>query len=121
VTKARLGFAAVGGVAGLAFLIVAASPRRLSAAEPAVSVVISKDGIKPDRIPARKGETLRLSVTTADEEHCFAIDELRVEKRVLPKKATSVELTPDRAGTFKVYCCLEPAATAPHAQLVVVE
>lgn len=118
-TKARFGFATCVGAAALAFVFGAVVPAR--AAEAAVPVVIAKDGFKPDRIQARKGETLRLSVTTADEEHCFAIDELRVEKRVLPKKAVSIELTPDRAGTFKIYCCLEPPATTPRAQLVVVE
>lgn len=115
-SKARFRFALVGGVS-LAFAFSLGA----TATETPLPVVISRSGFRPERIQARKGETLRLAVTTADEEHCFAIDEFRVEKRVLPKRTVTVELTPDHAGRFDIYCCLEPAATTPRGQLVVVE
>jgi heme/copper-type cytochrome/quinol oxidase subunit 2 len=86
-----------------------------------VELVASHGGFKPPRLKLRKGETARLWLKTADEEHCFAIDAWRVEKRIVPGKTTSVELTPDRAGEFPFYCCLEPDNKALQGKLLVVE
>lgn len=93
------------------------------AAEEAITVVVSEAGFRPTTVRARRGETLRLKLTTAAGEHCFAVDVFRVEKRVTPDKPTLVELTPDRAGTFEFYCCLEPEdrARATAGRLVVGE
>ena len=88
-----------------------------------VAVAVSRDGFQPRDIPARKGETLRLVIKTTDGEHCFAVDDLRVEKRVMPGRATTVDVTPDRAGTFPFYCCLETGAAADkqRGRLIVTE
>jgi heme/copper-type cytochrome/quinol oxidase subunit 2 len=72
------------------------------------SLVISRRAFQPETIEARRGQTLRLRVVAADGEHCLAVDELRIEKRVLPGKPVWIELTPDRVGTFALYCCLDP-------------
>jgi heme/copper-type cytochrome/quinol oxidase subunit 2 len=84
-------------------------------------ITISKGGIRPPRIDARRGEPLRLSITSADGEHCFALDAFRVEKRILPGKVTVVDLAPDKAGTFAYYDCLVPEGERPSGQLVVAE
>ena len=68
---------------------------------------MSKRGFEPARITLRRGETTRLVLSSADVEHCFAIDALRVEKRVVPGRPTRMDLTPERAGVFPFYCCLE--------------
>lgn len=86
-----------------------------------VEVVASRAGVKPKVLNLRKGETTRLVLKTADGEHCFAIDALRVEKRVVAGKSTILELTPDRAGTFPFYCCLEPDVEALRGKVVVSE
>jgi cytochrome c oxidase subunit 2 len=88
-----------------------------------VEVVASRAGFKPRVLNTRKGEPLRLVVRTADDEHCFALDAFRIEKRLRPGKPVSVELTPDRAGTFPFHCCLETgsAAETEKGQLVVTE
>ena len=62
---------------------------------------------------------MRLRVTATDGEHCLAVDELRIEKRLLPGKPLLLELTPDRAGTFDVYCCLDP--TDARGRLIVAD
>lgn len=72
-----------------------------------VELRASRGGFQPSALSLRRGETARLVLTTADGEHCFAVDELRVEKRIVPGRATTFDLTPDRAGTFAFYCCLE--------------
>ncbi len=69
----------------------------------------------------RKGETMKVQLMSADREHCFAVDALRIEKRVLPGKRTPVEIVADKAGTFAFHCCLEPANEALRGRLVVSE
>jgi heme/copper-type cytochrome/quinol oxidase subunit 2 len=97
--------------------LVAAGAR----AQDAIEVSVSKAGFKPETIRLRRGEAARLSLRTTDEEHCFAVDALRVEKRVQPGRVTHLELTPDKAGSFPVYCCLEPDNAALRGRLVVAE
>ena len=95
-----------------AALLLAGGAGAAPAPDRAVAVVISRDGFEPREISVRKGETVRLSVRSGDGEHCFALDELRVEKRVLPGKTITVDVTPDRSGSFPFYCCLETGAAA---------
>lgn len=87
----------------------------------AIDVTLSRAGVNPDTLRLRKGETVRLTLKTADEEHCFAVDALRVEKRVQPGRVTILDLTPDKAGSFPVYCCLEPENAALRGRLIVAE
>jgi len=77
------------------------------AADDRIPVVASKGGFRPSVLNLHKGETIRLVLTTSDVEHCFAVDELRVEKRIVPGRATELDLTPDRPGNYRFYCCLE--------------
>ncbi len=77
-------------------------------AQPPREVVASKGGWRPPVINLKKGEPARLLLKTEDEEHCFAVDELRIEKRIVPGRATPLEFTPDRAGNFAFYDCLSP-------------
>jgi heme/copper-type cytochrome/quinol oxidase subunit 2 len=103
--------------------LIAAALLALGAAAPQddVEIVASKGGFRPRQLKLRKGETAKLALKTADEEHCFALDAWRVEKRIAPGKTTTVELTPDRVGEFPFYCCLEPENKALQGKLVVVE
>ena len=89
--------------------------------EEATEIVASRRGFKPDVVNLRRGDTVRVALSTSDVEHCFAVDALRIEKRIVPGRKTFVELTPDRAGTFPFYCCLEPGSEALRGRLVVSE
>jgi plastocyanin len=86
-----------------------------------LEVTVSERGFRPAQISLRKGETLKVQLSTADREHCFAVDALRIEKRVLPGKRTPVEIVADRAGTFAFHCCLEPENAALRGRVVVSE
>jgi heme/copper-type cytochrome/quinol oxidase subunit 2 len=77
--------------------------------------------VRPAVINLHKGEPARLILKSGDAEHCFAVDELRIEKRVRPGKTTTLDLTPDKAGTFPFYCCLEPDSASERGKLVVAE
>jgi len=112
------------GLAGLALLSAAAATAAGAApAGPTVEVKVSRRGFEPSRIVLRRGETARLVLASETGEHCFAIDALRVEKRVASGRPTRLELTPERAGSFPFYCCLEveKQAERERGDLVVTE
>ena len=92
---------AAGALASAAALSLAAP------AGPSVDVKVSRRGFVPPRIVLRRGEATRLSLSSEDGEHCFAVDGLRIEKRIEPGRVTRFELSAERAGTFPFYCCLE--------------
>lgn len=95
----------------------------VSARAETVDLSVSSNGFQPKVVNVRKGESLRLQLSSAGGEHCFALDAWRIEKRIRPGQPTAVELVPDRAGTFPFYCCLESGAAAEreHGRLVVTE
>jgi heme/copper-type cytochrome/quinol oxidase subunit 2 len=88
-----------------------------------IEVVASRQGFRPRVINVRKGQPVRLLLSTADGEHCFALDALRIEKRIVPGKATVLDLTPERSGTFPFYCCVETGAAADseNGRLVIID
>ena len=90
-------------------------------AQDRLAVQASRSGFKPKVITLRKGEVVHVVLTTADVEHCFAVDGLRIEKRIVPGKATELDLAADRAGTLPFYCCLEPDEAAQRGRIVVTE
>jgi cytochrome c oxidase subunit II len=102
----------------LALLALLAFP---TLAQESLDVTASKQGYRPATLRLRKGETVRLRLKTSDEEHCFAIDALRLEKRIQPGRVTAFELTPDKAGDYPIYCCLEPDNDAMRGRLIVAE
>lgn len=107
------------GLPALALAVLATA----ASAGPDVAVAVSKRGFEPSRITLRRGEATRLVLTSVDGEHCFAIDALRVEKRVVPGRPTRIDLVPDKAGVFPYYCCLESgeAARIERGELTVTE
>ena len=105
------------GLAGALLVSLAAPPA--GAAE--LEVTVSNRGFRPAQIALRKGETLKVLLSSADREHCFALDAFRIEKRVLPGRRTAIEILADRPGTFPFHCCLEPDNEALRGRLVVSE
>jgi cytochrome c oxidase subunit 2 len=90
-------------------------------ADEPIEVVATRSGFRPKVVNANRGEPLRLVLSTADEEHCFALDAFRIEKRLVPGKPVTIELTPHRVGTFPYHCCLEPDDDDMKGNLVVKE
>lgn len=109
-----------GRAAVLVLLAACASAARLPAQEE-IEVVVSRGGFRPAVLKLNRGETVRLLLRSADAEHCFAVDALRVEKRIEPGRTTLLELTPERAGEHPFYCCLEPDDTRQRGKLIVAE
>jgi heme/copper-type cytochrome/quinol oxidase subunit 2 len=90
---------------------------------PEVEIRASREGFDPAVVSLRQGETVHIVLSSADGEHCFAVDALRVEKRIRPDRTTTFDLTPDRAGRFPFYCCVETGrqAEVERGELVVSE
>jgi len=109
----------------LARLLIAAAILALQAAAAAgqepIRLQASRGGFKPKVITIRKGEVAHIVLTTADVEHCFAVDPLRIEKRIVPGKSTELDLVSDHAGTLPFYCCLEAEDEAQKGRIVVTE
>lgn len=105
-------------LAAVALSSTLATPSR-AAVEEQIEVTASRAGFRPAVLKVRKGETVRLALRSADDEHCFAIDALRIEKRIQPGRTTSVDVTPDKAGSLTFYCCLEPSDQRQRGQVVV--
>jgi cytochrome c oxidase subunit 2 len=80
-----------------------------------VSIRASRGGFAPSTLTLRRGETVHVVLSTADVEHCFAVDDLRIEKRIQPGRETRFDLTPERSGTFAFHCCLD-AGGEGHAE-----
>ena len=69
-----------------------------------IEITCQKSVYKPDVIRVKKGEPLRLVITTNDVLHGFAIDEFNIAKEVAPGRPLTLDLTPDRTGEFIFYC-----------------
>lgn len=91
--------------------LAAASLSPARAADAARGLTVAAAGFDPSALAVRRGELLQLDVRSTDgADHCFAIDELRVERRVVAGRATRVDLVPERVGRFPYYCCLHGTA-----------
>lgn len=107
---------------GLTLALAAALAAGRASLDDEAAVSLSAAGFKPARLRVGRGETLRVKVSSGDGvEHCFAVDALRVEKRVRPGQPVVADLNPERVGTFAITCCLHPDNAAERGQLVVGE
>lgn len=59
---------------------------------------------EPKQITVQKGKPVRLLITSTDVEHGFAIEELRINKKLKANAVTVVEFTPTRVGRFPFEC-----------------
>lgn len=60
---------------------------------------------KPNEVRVKKGEKVKIVLSSKDMMHDFVIDELNVKTPVVPSGETgTVEFTADQTGTFEYYC-----------------
>lgn len=59
----------------------------------------------PNEIRVKKGETVKIKLTSTDMMHDFVIDELDVKSTIAKTgETTMVEFTPNQVGEFEFYC-----------------
>lgn len=90
-------------------LINTAAQNAAGAAQPApaaheIHVTVSKYKFDPAEIHVKKGEKVRLILTTTDSVHGIKLDEFHVNQRIEKGAPTTVEFTADKAGTFPFKC-----------------
>lgn len=77
---------------------------------------------EPAQITVRRGDTLRLTLTSSDVTHGFAIREYNVIQQVLPGRNVTVEFRADQAGQFQIFCTVFcGAGHGAHKGLLTVE
>jgi len=59
---------------------------------------------EPRAITLRKGQPAKLSITSEDVDHGFAIEEFGINVKIPAKQTKVVEFTPDRTGHFQIRC-----------------
>ncbi len=58
----------------------------------------------PEAIEVDQGDRVKISLTSLDVAHGFAINEYGINERIVPGQPTVVEFTADKKGTFTFYC-----------------
>ena len=95
--------ALMGAAAALALSSVAA----LSWAKPksrVIKVVAKKFEFVPGEIHVKRGETVTLQFTAPEVPMGFNLADFNVRADIVPGKVASLDLTPDKAGTFTFLC-----------------
>ncbi|HKP35790.1 MAG TPA: DUF5777 family beta-barrel protein [Pyrinomonadaceae bacterium] len=59
---------------------------------------------EPRTITLQKGRTAKLIITSADVAHGFAIDDFNISAKIEAKQTKTIEITPDRTGSFRIHC-----------------
>ncbi|MGH7917068.1 MAG: cupredoxin domain-containing protein [Candidatus Binataceae bacterium] len=71
---------------------------------PVVKITAHRFQFSPGQIILKKGETVRLQLTSTDAVHGFFARPLKIDTDIRPERLTMVTVTPTTTGTFKVIC-----------------
>lgn len=69
-----------------------------------IQVTAKKYAFSPEPIRVKKGEHVRLIITATDHDHGFKLEAFNVDQKLKKGVPTTVEFTPDKAGTFPFKC-----------------
>jgi cytochrome c oxidase subunit 2 len=69
-----------------------------------IKVTARRYEFSPNKITARKGERLRLVVTSEDVDHGLAISEFGIDESIKARQTKVIEFTPEREGRFEFVC-----------------
>lgn len=70
------------------------------------TMTAKKFDFTPATITVSEGDRVKLTITSEDVTHGFAIDELGIKEDIVAGKPTVVEFTASKKGTFRFYCSL---------------
>jgi len=69
-----------------------------------ITVTAKKYEFSPSSIHVKKGEHVRLLITAVDHDHGFKLGAFDIQQELKKGATTTVEFTPDKAGTFRFAC-----------------
>ncbi|MEW6722081.1 MAG: cytochrome c oxidase subunit II [Candidatus Micrarchaeota archaeon] len=75
-----------------------------SGEEVVIDVTAKQFEYSPSTITVKKGDRVRLRLTSEDVTHGFSLPEFGLSATIEPGKTTEVTFTPDKAGTFTFQC-----------------
>jgi cytochrome c oxidase subunit II len=93
-----MGAAGALALSSLAALAPAAPKARV------IKVVAKKFVYVPNEIRMKRGETVMLQFTAPEVPMGFSLPDFGVRADIMPGKVTSLQLTPDKNGTFTFLC-----------------
>jgi cytochrome c oxidase subunit II len=90
----------------LVMLLALGAPRKAHAdgGPRIIEITAKRFAFSPNQITIKKGETVKLRLTTEDVTHGFFMRALKIDEDVEPGKPTEITLTPQSAGTFTTIC-----------------
>src|SRR5450631_3848163 len=92
---------------GVAGVIVLSSMVVLASAKPkarVIKVVAKKFEFVPAEIHVKKGETVTLRFTAPEVPMGFNLDDFKLRTDIVPGKVVTLQLTPDKTGSFTFLC-----------------
>ncbi len=69
-----------------------------------IEITAKRFGFTPNQITLKKGETVKLHLTSEDVTHGFFMKKLKIDEVIEPGKPTEITLTPETAGNFLTIC-----------------
>jgi cytochrome c oxidase subunit II len=90
----------------LVALLALGAPRKAHADDGprVIEIAAKRFAFSPNQITIKKGETVKLRLTTEDVTHGFFMRALKIDEDIEPGKPAEVTLTPQTAGTFTTIC-----------------
>ncbi len=89
----------------LVLAVVALVPHRTRAQDPRIiNITAKRFEFTPNQITLKKGEPVKLLLTSSDVTHGFFLKPLKIDEIIQPGKTTEVNLTPQTAGTYLLIC-----------------
>jgi cytochrome c oxidase subunit 2 len=82
----------------------AAIPARAQDQPRTIEVTAKRFAFAPNQIHLKRGETVKLRLSSEDVAHGFFLRALKLDEELQPGKTTEVTVTPQTAGTFTLIC-----------------
>jgi len=94
----------LGAMAGLVAPRSAAQDAKPASQAHEIQVSAKKYEFSPNPIRVKKGEPVKLIITATDRDHGFSLAVFHIKQKLKKGEPTTVEFTPDKAGTFPFKC-----------------
>ncbi len=85
-------------------LVVTARARDLGEEPRTIAITAKRFEFVPATITLKKGETVKLAVTSEDVTHGFFLRPLKIDTDLPPGETQQITVTPQSAGTFTAIC-----------------
>ena len=85
-------------------LVVTARAADRDEAPRAIAITAKRFEFVPSTITLKKGETVKLFVTSEDVTHGFFLRPLKIDTDLIPGETQQITVTPQSAGTFTAMC-----------------